>query len=74
MNKRECQTAIFNLAIKHGVSPKLITTRLLNDIDKVDMLDGRLTIDDLEANLEVWVESGMPDYASGRTIPKLTNN
>jgi len=33
----ECKKILFTVGIKLGVSPKLISTRLLNDLDKSDM-------------------------------------
>lgn len=63
----ECQKYIFNCAIKYGVSPKLIGARLLSDLDKKDMLDGKVGIASLESFVEVWRDNGMPDYAHGKT-------
>lgn len=34
---------IFNMAVKHGVSPKLISERLLSTDDKFDMIKGDLS-------------------------------
>ena len=61
----DCQKSIFRLAIKHGVSPKLIATRLLSKEDKNDMVNGVLTLDALELAVTLWKEQGMPDYANG---------
>lgn len=49
----DCKRIIFNLGIKFGVSPKLIATRMLTPQAKCDMLNGDLTIE----QLEMWVES-----------------
>lgn len=59
LTKQECQRIIFNLGIKFGVSPKLISTRMLNAQDKCDMLNGDLTIEQLEKSVEVAKENGM---------------
>jgi hypothetical protein len=48
-----------------GVSPKLISNRLLSTQDKHDMINGLLDTNSLETGVRVWVDSGMPDYASG---------
>lgn len=50
----ECKRIIFNLGIKFGVSPKLIATRMLTPQDKCDMLNGDLTV----PQLEILVQSG----------------
>jgi hypothetical protein len=63
----ECKKMIFNVGIKLGVSPNLIATRLLSDLDKSDMLAGLINIVELEAHVEVWEGNGMPDYAHGLT-------
>jgi len=63
----ECKKILFSLGIKLGVSPKLISTRLLNDLDKSDMMQGLIEISSLEAHTELWAKSGLPDYANGKT-------
>lgn len=62
MNRQECQKAIFNLAVEFGVSPKLITARLLDESDKVDMMEEVLTIEALRAHIGAWKANGMMDY------------
>jgi len=69
ITKEQCKKILFNLGIKFGVSPKLISERMLSDQDKDDMLRGVLSIEALEASTELWMASGMPDYANGRDIP-----
>jgi len=63
---------LFNCGIKFGVSPRLISERLLSDLDKDDMLLGFVGIVELEASVEVWRDNGMPDYAHGKTVPYHT--
>lgn len=65
----ECKKILFRLGIKFGVSPKLISERLLSDRDKNDMMEGSITIDSLEHHVEAWMASGMPDIAHGKTEP-----
>lgn len=60
---------LFNLGIKHGVSPKLISTRLLSQDDKNDILLGLISIDELDMAVKVWKAALMPDYANGHTDP-----
>lgn len=68
LTKDQCRKILFNLGIKFGVSPKLISERLLSPEDKEDMLNGIVPINALEAYVAVWKENGMPDYAHGLTI------
>ena len=70
LTKKQCQTILFNLGIKFGVSPKLISERLLSDLDKVDMMAGGVSIEALNAAIEAWMKAGMPDYANGQTSPR----
>jgi len=62
----ECRKILFKVGIKLGVSPKLISERLLSDLDKDDMLQGLISIESLIAFTEVWRDNGMPDYAHGK--------
>ncbi len=74
LSTKQCKKILFNLGIKFGVSPRLISERLLSAQDKCDMLNGEISIASLEANLELWRDAGMPDYANGKTIPlKVTS-
>lgn len=61
----QCRKIIFNLGIKLGVSPKLISLRLLSKEDKEDMLNGLIPSDCLEAHVCVWKETGMRNYSDG---------
>jgi hypothetical protein len=67
LTKEECKKILSRLGFKLGVSPRLISERLLSDQDKIDMLDGNFEISSLEASVEVWRDNGMPDYAHGMT-------
>lgn len=67
LTKEQCQKKLFNLGIKLGVSPKLISTRLLSNEDKQDMLEGLIPDEALECHVKCWMEAGMPDYANGLT-------
>lgn len=62
---QECKKIIFNVGVRLGVSPKLISTRLLSKEDKQDMLNGDLLLENLLLAVKLWQESGMPDYANG---------
>lgn len=53
---------LFQIGIRLGVSPNLISNRLLSADDKNDMLNGVLKVDELEAHVRVWRDSGLPDY------------
>lgn len=66
----ECRKMIFNVGLKFGVSPKLISTMLLSKEDKDDMLHNELPIETLECAVRCWMDAGMPDYANGKTEPR----
>lgn len=69
LTDEECKMIIAKLGKKLSVRPKLITERLLNDLDKDDLRLGVLPILSLEAFICVWRDNGMPDYAHGLTEP-----
>ncbi len=67
--KEQCQRILFKIGINLGVSPKLISTRLLSSEDKEDMLSGVLVLDALELAVKAWRDAGMPEYANGKFEP-----
>lgn len=72
-NKEKCKAIIRRAALHHGVSPALISTRLLSAEDKADMLAGDLPMDALYCAVECWKRVGMPDYANGSIVPYKRN-
>lgn len=62
----ECKKILFKLGLKHGVSPKLISEKLLSKEDKEDMVNGQLPYESLDAHVRVWKEHGLGHY-SGRS-------
>jgi hypothetical protein len=62
----ECKKILSKLGMQLGVSPNLITTRLLDDHDKANMMTGDLSIDALCASIAAWKDNGFPDYAHGK--------
>lgn len=71
--REECKRILSKLGFKLGVSPALISTRLLSIDNKTDMLNGDLTTDVLECHVDVWMANGMPDYANGNVEPMNSN-
>jgi hypothetical protein len=65
----ECKKILSKIGFKLGVSPKLISTRLLSKEDKRDMLNGELSVETLIAHVKVWRDNKMPDYANGKFEP-----
>lgn len=55
----DCKKILFDLGIKCGVSPKLISIRMLNAQDKCDMLNGDLGIEELEKRVITAKANGM---------------
>jgi hypothetical protein len=62
---RECQSTLLRIGIKIGVSPSLISTRLLSKDDKQDMLNGLLPEETLFTAVKCWIDADMPNYAEG---------
>lgn len=58
----ECKSILFKLGIKHGVSPKLISERLLSKKDKEDMVQGVISLDMLDCLVATWKEDGLRNY------------
>lgn len=69
LTAEECKRILFKVGIKFGVSPALISTRLLDAQDKCDMLNGEVPVEMLEVAVKAWQDAGMPDYANGHTEP-----
>lgn len=69
ITREDCKFILTHAGIKLGVSPRLISTRLLSDEDKESMLSGELTIEALMCAIGAWMGAGMPDYAHGLTEP-----
>lgn len=63
----DCKKILFKVGMKFGVSPKLISERLLDAQDKCDMLNGEVPVEMLEIAVQAWQDAGMPDYAHGET-------
>lgn len=66
LTDKECKSILFNLGLKYGVSPRLISERLLAPEDKDDMRNGDLPLESLDCHVKVWVEAGCPDYVNPR--------
>jgi hypothetical protein len=47
------------------VKAELISTRLLSEDDKNDMVQGLIEVDSLVTAVKVWMSHGMQDYANG---------
>jgi hypothetical protein len=62
--KEQCKEIIKALGIEFNVSPRLISERLLNDFDKLDMMNEVLTIEALRCFISAWINAGMPDYVN----------
>lgn len=69
LTDKQCKELIRSLSWVLGISPRLITERLLDEIDKNDIRQGVLNYDALKLNIELWRDNGMPDYANGKLQP-----
>lgn len=63
--EKEYNSILFKLAIKYGVSPKLIAEKCLSEEDKKDILNGLVSFDTISKTVELWKNQGMCDYAKG---------
>lgn len=61
----DCKKIISKLCFRHGVSPKLVSERLLSSDDKQLMLDGEITLEILDVAIRAWICSGKPNVANG---------
>lgn len=48
------------IGFKLGISPSIISTKLLNQDDKNDMLNGDLTPEILELHVKLWMDRTIP--------------
>lgn len=72
LTEKQCKSILFNLGIKYGVSPRMISERLLSPEDRVGMLNGDVPLESLDMHVKLWKEGGCldmvnPDY---RFYPK----
>jgi hypothetical protein len=67
--EKECKSLIFKAGIKYGVSPTLISTKLLSKQDKNDMLEGSIDRECLETAVRIWIAAGIPDWVRSELEP-----
>lgn len=60
----ECKALLTKIGFKVGISPRLISLKLLSPGDKKDMLAGLYSQDEIEAHVRTWLANGMHDYVS----------
>jgi hypothetical protein len=73
LSVEQCKDLLRLIGKKLCVKADLISTRLLSEDDKQDMLRGDLPIEALECAVKCWMDAGMPDYAHGKTDPMKKN-
>lgn len=62
---------LIRAGLKHGVSPSLISTRLLSEDDKADMRNGLIEQHALDGHVKAWKDVHMPEYSKGHTRPYI---
>lgn len=67
--EEQCKKILSKIGFEIGISPKLISTRLLSKEDKDDMLSGELTKEIIIVHVRVWITNKMPDYTNGKFAP-----
>jgi len=66
----ECKRILFKLGVEFGVSPKLISERLLSEEDKISMLNEEITEEVLRYHVQAWKASGFEDLVGSIGIHK----
>lgn len=61
----QCKRMLFKAAVKHGISPRLISERLLSKEDKDDMLQGLVSFEMLDCFITMWKANGMYNCSDG---------
>ena len=54
---KECKKLIFAVAVRLGVSPRIIMTECLTADDKKDIESGEITLDALILHIKYWLET-----------------
>lgn len=70
LTAEDCKKILFKVGIKLGVSPKLISLRLLDAQDKCDMLNGEIPVEYLEVMVKAWMDAGQPNLSGCQETPK----
>lgn len=65
LDDEQCKKLIFRVAMRCGVSPRLITTKLLSEQDKQDMRNGELPQEALTNHVEAFRDAGLPNRRAG---------
>lgn len=65
----QCKDLLRTVARAMCVRADLISTRLLSEEDKQDMLNGDITVEELMLHVKVWKQYGMCNYADGSCEP-----
>ena len=73
LSVEQCKDLLKTIGKMLCVRADLISTRLLSNEDKQDMLNGLVPIDSLICHVKIWMSNGMPDYANGLTEPMKKN-
>jgi len=63
-SEQECKKILSKIGFKLGVSPSLISTKLLSKEDKKAMLEGLISEEILELYVSVWKSTGMQDMVN----------
>ena len=69
--EKECKSMLIRAGLKHGVSPILISTRLLSEDDKENMRNGLIDQEALNKHVEAWKMAHMPEYSKGHIKPYI---
>lgn len=62
LSVEQCKDLLKTIAQAMCVKAEDISTKLLSQEDKKDLMTGRLSLEELLAHVAVWKEQGMHDY------------
>lgn len=74
LSVEQCKDVLRMIAKMFCIKTELISTRLLSNDDKKDMLNGLVPIDSLITHVKVWKEYGMCNYSDGSGEPYSMRN
>jgi hypothetical protein len=60
----ECKRILSKIGFSLGVSPRIISTKLMDSDDKKDLMSGKLTVESLHTAVKTWIENGMQDMVN----------
>lgn len=67
----ECRKILFKIGVELGISPKLISERMLTKEDKISMLNEEISIEGIAEHVKAWKIAGMQDLVGSMDVHKV---